>query len=78
LRWTASTDDTEPAGAIEYEVRVNGTIIEVVTGTPRTITYTDVHGPITVTVVAVDRAGNASAPSNAMSGSTNWGEECPL
>jgi hypothetical protein len=74
LRWTPSTDDVDPA--VEYEVRVNGTIIDVATGA-RWITYTDVHGPITVTIVAVDRAGNASAPSNSMSGYTNWGEECP-
>jgi hypothetical protein len=38
-----------------------------------------VPGTNTVTLVAVDRAGNASGPSNAMSGSTNWGigAECP-
>lgn len=72
--WTPSTDDTDTS--LEYEIRVNGTIIDVATGA-RWITYTDVHGPITVTLVAVDRAGNASAPSNSMSGYTNWGEECP-
>lgn len=77
LRWTGSTDDTDPASAIEYEIRTNGTIIDVVTGATRQITYTETHGLITLTLVAVDRAGNASAPSNAITGRTNWGEECP-
>jgi chitodextrinase len=76
LTWSASTDGAQPASAIEYEVRVNGTIIEVITGGTRTVSYTEVHGAITVTVVAVDRAGNASGPSNSMSGRTNWGQEC--
>jgi chitodextrinase len=79
LRWAAATDDIDPADAIEYEIRVNGAIIEVVTGGTRTVSYTEVHGAITVTLIAVDRAGNASAPSNPMTGSTNWGVggECP-
>ena len=38
----------------------------------QTITYTEVLGPNTVTIVAVDQAGNASAPSNAMTVVTNW------
>jgi chitodextrinase len=66
LRWTASTDDVDPASTIDYEVRINGRINEVDTGFAGTVTYTEVHGPNTVTVVAVDRAGNASAPSNAI------------
>jgi chitodextrinase len=66
LRWTASTDDVEPASGIEYEVRINGRINEVDTGFTGTVTYTEVHGPNTITIVAVDRAGNASAPSNAI------------
>jgi hypothetical protein len=66
LRWTASTDDTDAAGAIDYEVRINGRINEVAAGFTRTVTYTEVHGPNTVTIVAVDRAGNASPPSNAI------------
>jgi hypothetical protein len=72
LRWSASTDDVEPASAIEYEVRVNGLINEVVPGGTQTITYTEVLGANTVTIVAVDRAGNASAPSNAQTVTTNW------
>lgn len=71
LRWTAATDDVDPASAIDYEVRINGRINEVDTGFTRTVTYTEVAGPNTVTIVAVDRAGNASAPSNAITITTN-------
>ena len=38
----------------------------------QTVTYTEVLGPNTITIVAVDQAGNASAPSNAMTVDTNW------
>ena len=72
MRWTAATDDVEAASGIEYEVRVNGTINEVIPGGTQTVTYTEVLGDNTVTIVAVDRAGNASAPSNAMTVVTNW------
>jgi chitodextrinase len=76
LRWTAASDGTDPATAIEYEVRVNGVINEVVPGGTRTITYTEVPGANVVTIVAVDRAGNASAPSNATTVNINWGSNC--
>jgi chitodextrinase len=71
LRWSAATDDG-PAAGIEYEVRVNGAINEVIPVGTQTVTYTDVLGPNTVTIIAVDQAGNASAPSNAMTVETNW------
>jgi chitodextrinase len=79
LRWTASSDDATPATAIEYEVRVNGAIIEVVPGGTQTVAYTEVLGANTVTIVAVDPAGNASGPSNAITDRTNWGigNGCP-
>jgi chitodextrinase len=60
--WTWWTGSTDNSGLVEYEVRVNGVIHDVVTAT-RSITYTEVTGPAQVTVVAVDAAGNASAPS---------------
>jgi cellulose 1,4-beta-cellobiosidase len=72
LRWSPAADDVEPASRIDYEVRVNGAINEVVPGGTQTITYTDVLGANTVTIVAVDPAGNASAPSNAITVTTNW------
>jgi len=71
LRWSASTDP-EPGSGIEYEVRVNGSINEVIPGGTQTVAYTDVLGANTVTIVAVDQAGNASAPSNALTVMTNW------
>jgi hypothetical protein len=76
LRWTGAVDDTDAAGAIEYEVRVNGVINEVVPAGTQTITYTEVPGPNMVTIVAVDRAGNASAPSNPGTVNVNWGGNC--
>jgi chitodextrinase len=73
LRWSAATDDVEPASTIEYEVRVNGRINEVIPGGTQTVAYTEVLGANAVTIVAVDRAGNASAPSNSLTVVTNWG-----
>lgn len=72
LGWTASTDDVETGAGIEYEVRVNGSINEVIPGGTSTITYTEVTGLNSVTISAVDRAGNASAPSNAIDVTTNF------
>jgi chitodextrinase len=77
LTWTGATDNVDPAGAIEYEVRVNGVINEVVPGGTVTITYTEVNGPNVVTIVAADRAGNASAPSNSATVVNNWSTGCP-
>jgi chitodextrinase len=71
-RWTGSTDDVDGA-FVEYEFRINGVINEVIPGGTQTVAYTDVLGTNTVTIVAVDRAGNASAPSNAITETTNWG-----
>lgn len=78
LRWTGSTDNVDPASAIEYEVRVNGTIIEVVPGGTMTVAYTEISGINNVTIVAVDRAGNAAAPSNSIPIPVNWGGGCVL
>ena len=44
----------------------------MIPGGTDTITYTEVLGANIVTVVAVDQAGNASAPSNAEAVTTNW------
>jgi hypothetical protein len=71
IRWTASSD-AEPSSGIEYEVRINGVINEVIGGT-ETVTYTEVAGDNTATIVAVDLAGNASAPSNAITAFANLG-----
>jgi hypothetical protein len=72
--FTGSTDDaTTP---VEYEVRINGAINDLLPGPGRWVVYTEVRGANTVTVVAVDRAGNASAPSNAITANIQWGLDC--
>lgn len=71
--WTPSTDDS---GYVEYEVRINGVINDLATWTDH-VGYTAVWGPNTFTIVAVDRAGNASAPSNADTTHIQWGSPCP-
>jgi chitodextrinase len=70
--FSASTDDMS---GFEYELRLNGVINEVIPGggDTNTITYHEFDGMVTVTVVAVDLAGNASAPSNAITVSTQSG-----
>jgi chitinase len=72
-QWTAATDDSASAAQLEYELRINGRINEVIPGGTFTVTYTEVLGANTVTIVAVDPAGNASPPSNAITAITNWG-----
>jgi hypothetical protein len=69
LRWAPATDDSS---GLEYEVRVNGTIIDVTTASSDVV-YTETLGANNVTIVAVDKAGNASAPSNSINVNTNWG-----
>ena len=76
LRWTGAIDDVDPASAIEYEVRVNGTIIEVVPGGTVTVAYTEIPSLNNVSIVAVDRSGNAAAPSNVIPVQLNWTVTC--
>jgi hypothetical protein len=56
LDWAASAD------AVEYEIYLNGRFFDLVTGT--TVFAYASGGTNTWTVVAVDAAGNSSAPSN--------------
>ena len=66
LRWTASTDNADPASAIEYELYRNDRFWTVLPpGTTESFQYTP-PGVGTWYVVAVDRAGNSSPPSNAV------------
>ncbi|WP_083929472.1 fibronectin type III domain-containing protein [Catelliglobosispora koreensis] len=76
LWWTPSTDSNTPQNSIEYEVRVNGVINEVFTGGFNAIAYTEVPGVNVVTLVAVDPAGNASAPSNSFTIVNSWTTSC--
>jgi chitodextrinase len=68
LGWTQSTDDTDPQYAIEYEIYVNGVLspLPVGGGIDRDFVYGTAGGENTFTVKAVDRAGNTSEASNAV------------
>ena len=66
LRWTPSTDNTDPQSAIEYELYRNGGFAHLTPPGASWLGIYTVPGPQTWTVVAVDRAGNSSAPSNAV------------
>jgi hypothetical protein len=76
LEWTQSSDNVDPVTSIEYEIRINGLINEVATGATKWVAYTDIPGANTITIVAVDQAGNASAPSNAITQHVQWGAGC--
>jgi chitodextrinase len=66
LRWTPSTDNFDDPSAIEYELYRNGSFFQLAPpGTSEIGIYTQ-PGTQTWTVVAVDRAGNSSGPSNAV------------
>jgi hypothetical protein len=75
LRWTQSTDNGAQSD-IEYEVRINGRINDVLPYVTKVVIYTEIRGANTVTIVAVDKAGNASAPSNARTVHVDWGAGC--
>ena len=66
LRWTPSTDNLDAPSQIEYELQLNGRFFQLTPpGTSEIGIYTQ-PGTQTWTVVAVDRAGNSSGPSNAV------------
>jgi chitodextrinase len=66
LRWTPSTDNVDAPSQIEYELHLNGGFSQLTPpGTSAIGIYTQ-PGTQTWTVVAVDRAGNSSGPSNAV------------
>jgi chitodextrinase len=69
LRWTASTDDTDPASLLRYDVYVNGIREPIESSSPigstATVAYARGPGLNTFVVRAVDTSGNVSAPSNA-------------
>jgi chitodextrinase len=63
LRWTGSSDDTDAPSDIEYELYLNGRFFLV---TAPGESWKGLYAPAgrnTWTVVAVDRAGNSSLPS---------------
>jgi hypothetical protein len=63
LSWTASSDDLDPAWIIRYDIYVNDVLDHSLSlGVTRTIVY-GTGASDTFSVVAVDTAGNASAPA---------------
>ena len=66
LRWTPSSDNFDSPSQIEYELYLNGHFFQLTPpGTSAIGIYTQ-PGTQTWTVKAVDRAGNTSGPSNAV------------
>lgn len=66
LHWSASSDDVTPAEFIRYDITANGQHIDTTTlGYTQVIEYGVVDGPNRFEIVAVDEAGNASAPATA-------------
>jgi chitodextrinase len=64
LFWTESFDNQTPQDSIVYEVYQNGVLDHTLTGSGRTILYASQAGSNVFTVIAVDEAGNKSAPAN--------------
>lgn len=66
LGWTQALDNSDPQGFIEYEIWVNGILspLPVSSGIDVDFVYANTHGDNSFKVVAVDRAGNSSSPSN--------------
>lgn len=64
LFWTESFDNQTAQASIVYEVYQNGVLDHTITGDDRTILYATGPGSNTFTVIAIDAAGNRSAPAN--------------
>jgi hypothetical protein len=65
LDWNASTDNATPSGLIVYEVFLNGRFDQPIGGgETRAILYADLGIVNTIEVIAVDGAGNRSAPAS--------------
>lgn len=63
LFWDPSTDNVDPQFAIRYEVYVNGVLDHTLMGYTRTVVYGNAGVFNTYQVIAVDSAGNRSAPA---------------
>ena len=62
--WGHSFDNQTPQASIAYEIYLNGVLDHTTTG-DRAVLYTTQFGENAITLIAVDRAGNRSAPSTA-------------
>jgi chitodextrinase len=67
LGWDQSTDNVDPQSSIRYEVYLNGVLNDLAIGVDSMLTY-GLRGSelSTFTLLAVDRSGNTSTPSNAL------------
>jgi hypothetical protein len=64
LSWSASSDNATPTGLIVYEVYLNGRFDQGIGGgDTQAILYADLGVVNTIEVIAVDGAGNRSAPA---------------
>ena len=65
LSWSASSDNATPSGLIVYEVYLNGRFDQGIGGGyTQAILYADLGVVSTIEVIAVDGAGNKSAPAS--------------
>jgi hypothetical protein len=65
LSWSASSDNATPTGLIVYEVYLNGRFDQPISGGyTQAILYADLGVVNTIEVLAVDGAGNKSAPAS--------------
>jgi chitodextrinase len=62
--WGQSFDNQTPQASIAYEIYLNGVLDHTTTG-DRAVLYTTQFGENTITLIAVDSAGNRSEPSTA-------------
>lgn len=65
ITWGQSFDNQTSQASIMYEIYLNGVLDHATTG-DRAVLYTTQFGDNTVTLIAVDGAGNRSEPSTAM------------
>ena len=63
LSWEQSTDNLTPQSLIQYEVYVNGVLDHTLVGRGQTVLYGTAGMINTFEVIAVDEAGNKSAPA---------------
>lgn len=64
LSWAASTDNATPSALLVYEVRLNGRVDQTIGGgSTQAILYADMGVLNTIDVIAMDGAGNRSAPA---------------
>jgi len=63
LFWQQSTDNVDPQSVIRYDVYVNGVFDHSLMGYGSTVVYGNAGVENTFQVIAVDSAGNQSAPA---------------